>query len=142
MGFLGAFTNGASIVFPSDNFDPASVLDAIENEQCTILLGVPTMFLAELDENKKRKRNLNSLRTGLAAGSSVPLALMNRLEKEMNVKGIPIAYGMTETSPVTFMTSFNDTQERRLSIIGRVIAHTQAKILGSDGKVAPLRSAR
>lgn len=137
MGFLGAFTHGSTIVFPSDQFDPDLVLDTIVVEKCTALLGVPTMFVAELEANKKKQYKINSVRTGLAAGSAVPLALMQQLEAQMGVKGMLIAYGMTETSPVTFMTSLDDSQERRLKSVGTVMPHTTAKIIDNNGKVVP-----
>ena len=95
------------------------------------------MFIAELDANRLKKRQITSLRTGMAAGAPVPSRVMDRLEKEMNVRGMLIAYGMTETSPVTFMTSMHDTQERRLTTVGTVMPHTGAKILTSNGEIAP-----
>ncbi|KND87610.1 putative acyl-CoA synthetase YngI [Tolypocladium ophioglossoides CBS 100239] len=137
MGFLGSFTNGSSIVFPSPRFDPDLVLDAIEAERCTVLYGVPTMFVAELDANAKRRRNLTSLKTGLASGSPVPQALMNRLEQDMGIQTMLIAYGMTETSPVTFATSFGCPPEHRLDSVGTVFPHTAAKIIDLEGNIVP-----
>jgi mevalonyl-CoA ligase len=137
IGFLGAFTHGSSIVFPSEQFDANRVLDAVAAEKCTALLGVPTMFIAELDANKVKRYKITSVRTGLAAGSPVPLAVMNRLECDMGIRGMLIAYGMTETSPVTFMTSLDDSQDRRLKSIGTVLAHTGAKIIDKQGNIVP-----
>jgi acyl-CoA synthetase (AMP-forming)/AMP-acid ligase II len=137
MGFLGAFTHGSSIIFPSDVFDPNQVLDALVSEKCTALLGVPTMFMAELEANKTKRYQITSVRTGLAAGSPVPMALMKRVEKEMGITGMLIAYGMTETSPVTYMTSLDDTEERRTKTIGTVMAHTGAKVIDGQGSIVP-----
>jgi mevalonyl-CoA ligase len=137
MGFLAAFTHGSSIVFPSDQFNAEQVLDAVAVEKCTALLGVPTMFIAALDANKVKRHHITSVRTGLAAGSPVSPAVMNRLEHEMSVKGMLIAYGMTETSPVTLMTSLHDLPDRRLKSIGTVLAHTGAKIIDKDGNIVP-----
>lgn len=137
MGFLGAFTHGAKIVFPSDQFDAERVVDAIAAEKCTALLGVPTMFLALLAANDRQRRDTSSIRTGIAAGSPVPLALMDRLERSINVQQMLIAYGMTETSPVSFMTSMEDSKERRLTTVGTVIEHTRAKIIDPNGNIVP-----
>lgn len=137
MGFLGSFTHGSSVVFPALRFDPDSVLDAIEAERCTVLYGVPTMLLTELDANTKRRRDLRSLKRGLASGSPVPQALMNRLEKEMGIQTIVIAYGMTETSPVTMATTIGCPPQHRLDSVGTVLPHTSAKIIDSNGQVVP-----
>jgi long-chain acyl-CoA synthetase len=137
MGFLAAFTNGSSIVFPSPTFNAGAVLDSIEAEKCTVLLGVPTMFLASLDVNRTRRRRVDTLRTGFASGAPIPQALMNRIEKEMGCKGMLIAYGMTETSPVTFATSLNDTGDRRLASVGTVLSHTAAKVIDKQGNIVP-----
>jgi len=137
IGFLAAFTHGSSIVFPSDQFDAAAVLDAVESEKCTALHGVPTMFIAELEENRTRPRKLSTLRTGVAAGSAVPAALLERLETDMSITGLLINYGMTETSPVTFMTAIDDAKERKLRTLGRVLPHTTAKIIDTKGQIVP-----
>lgn len=137
MGFLGAFTHGSSIVFPAPRFDPDLVLDAIEAERCTVLYGVPTMFLSELNANTKRQRDLTSVKKGMAAGSLVPRALMDRLEQEMGIETVLIAYGMTETSPVTLATTLGCPPEHRLDSVGTVLPHTSAKIIDSAGKIVP-----
>lgn len=137
MGFLGGFTHGSTVVFPSDHFDPDMVLDAIFMEKCTALLGVPTMFVAELEAYKHKQYKITTVKTGLAAGSMVPMALMQQLETQMGIKGMLIAYGMTETSPVTFMTSLDDSHQRRLESIGKVMPHTRAKIIDKNGKIVP-----
>ncbi|CZT24279.1 related to acyl-CoA synthetases (AMP-forming)/AMP-acid ligases II [Ramularia collo-cygni] len=137
MGFLGAFTHGSSVVFPSQQFDPAKVLDAIQAERCTILYGVPTMYGAALDVNSKSPRNLSSLKLALAAGSPVPQRVVKRLEEEMGIKGVLIAYGMTETSPVTFATQMSDSFDQRLGNVGTVFPHTTGKIIDLKGEVVP-----
>lgn len=137
MGFLSAFTHGSMVVFPSDHFDPDLVLEAISTENCTVLLGVPTMFLAELEANKRKQYKIATVRMGLAAGSPVPMTLMQQLEIQMGIKDILIAYGMTETSPVTFMTSLDDSPQRRLESVGKVMPHTRAKIIDKYGKTVP-----
>lgn len=135
IGFLSTFTHGTSIIFPSDAFDANQVLDALMSERCTALLGVPTMFLAELEANKKKRYKITTVKTGLAAGSPVPMALMKRLEAEMGITCMLIAYGMTETSPVTLMSSLSDTVEKRTKTIGTIMAHTGAKIVDGEGNV-------
>lgn len=143
MGFLASFFHGASIVFPSDVFDANATLDALYHERCTALLGVPTMFIAELDALKSRSQSSAQgsnghnlcVTKGLAAGSTVPPPLLRRLEAEMGLKGILIAYGMTETSPVTFMMGFDDPPQRLVKGLGKVMPHTSAKVVNSHGKI-------
>ncbi len=132
MGFLASVCHGSSIIFPSPQFEVKPVLDALVN--ATALLGVPTMFVALLEENDKKNHTFKKLRTGLAAGSAVPAPLMDRLREKLGVEAMLIAYGMTETSPVTFMTSLDDSQERRAKTLGRVMPHTGAKVVSKDGK--------
>jgi mevalonyl-CoA ligase len=139
IGFLASLTNGSSIVYPSSQFDADLVLDAVVNERATAILGVPTMFIAILQAQEKKGYVIDTLRTGLAAGSAVPAALMDELNRKMGVKTMMIAYGMTETSPVTFITSLDDPQEIRTSTIGRVMPHTGAKIISKDGKETILK---
>lgn len=137
IGFLASFTHGSSIVFASPQFDAHKVLDAVVAERCTILLGVPTMFIAVLDANRAKQLRVGSLRAALAAGSPVPQALMRRLEREMGVRHTLIAYGMTETSPVTFMSSLDDSERLRISTVGTLLPHCGAKIVDKDGAVVP-----
>jgi acyl-CoA synthetase (AMP-forming)/AMP-acid ligase II len=139
MGFLASFCHGSSIVFPAEQFEPNLTLNAVAELNVTALLGVPTMFVAILEANEKKRLTINTLRTGLAAGSPVPAALMNQLREKMGVQAMLIAYGMTETSPVTFITSFEDSQEIRATTLGRVMPHTGAKIISKDGKGTILR---
>ena len=138
MGFLNSFFHGCSIVFPSEEYDAEAVVESLIQEKCTALLGVPTMFVAELDILKRRGVRLTAARTGLAAGAPVPERLMNRIKDEMGIGGMLIAYGMTETSPVTFMTSLNDPLHLRVTSLGRVMPHTAAKIIDPQtGKILP-----
>jgi len=137
MGFLGAFPHGSTIVFPCYQFEPNLVLDAIVQEKCTVLDGVPTMFVAELEANKKKGYKIGSLHTGLAAGSSVPVTFMRQLSHEFGLENMLIVYGMTETSPVTFMTVFSDPEEKRFKTVGRVMPHTAAKVIDRDGTIVP-----
>lgn len=140
MGFLNSLTHGACIVFPADTFDASLTLDAIHAEKCTALLGVPTMFIAELDAMKTKRYQITTVRTGLAAGSMVPRPLLKRLQDEMGTKGILIAYGMTETSPVSFMMCADDPPERLSEGLGKVMPHTKAKIVNSSGRILPCGS--
>lgn len=137
MGFLSTITHGSTIVFPCDQFDAGLVLDALYHHKCTAVLGVPTMFISMLEANEKKKYSISTVRTGLAAGSSVPAELMRRLEQKLGIRGMLIAYGMTETSPVTFLTSLDDTEDRRTKTVGQVMPHTAAKVIKPDGETAP-----
>lgn len=141
IGFLASFCSGSKIVFPSPTFDVNSTLDAVVKEKATALLGVPTMFLSMLEALKKSPQQIDTVRTGVAAASPVPPSLMSRLEREMNIPNMLIAYGMTETSPVTFITSPEDSHESRFTTVGRVLPHTAAKIVDADGNTLP-RGAR
>ncbi|KAH6662416.1 hypothetical protein F5X68DRAFT_144984, partial [Plectosphaerella plurivora] len=138
MGFLASYCSGSAIVFPSEVFDAKATLDAVVREKATALLGVPTMFIAELEVLESKKHVITTLRTGLAAGSPVAPHLMAGIKKNMGVKGMLIAYGMTETSPVTFITSLEDTEDRMFTTIGKVLPHTGAKIIGSHGEILPI----
>ncbi|KAI9925758.1 hypothetical protein ASPWEDRAFT_158213 [Aspergillus wentii DTO 134E9] len=135
MGFLASFTHGSSIIFPSDFFNPAAVVDALIAENATVLLGVPTMYIAEMEVMQKTGQKPTSLRTGLASGSAVSMTLMNTLRGRMGVEKMLIAYGMTETSPVTFITSMDDSDEKRSSTIGKVMPHCAAKIVDKKGDI-------
>ena len=140
MGFLAAMFHGCPIVFTSDVFNPDLVLDALVEERCTSLYGVPTMFVGVLEANERKKcdlRGIGRLRTGVAAGASVPMAIMKKISSIMGIDGMLIAYGMTETSPVTWMTSLNDTLEQRTSTVGTMMEHSGGKIIGKDGQILP-----
>ncbi|KEF57319.1 uncharacterized protein A1O9_05236 [Exophiala aquamarina CBS 119918] len=137
MGFLAAFTHSTTIVFPSDQFEPNQVLESLARERCTALYGVPTMFLAEIEANSKKKYKFNSLRVALAAGSPVSPSLVGRVRQELGVEKVLIAYGMTETSPVTFMTSLDDSEEMLFKTVGKIMPHTLAKIINEQGEIVP-----
>jgi len=137
LGYMATATHGSAIVFPSEAFDPLLSLRAVQDYECTGLYGVPTMFLAELEllsDGKVPRTGLNKLRTGIAAGSSVPSALMSRLHAELNLTELTICYGMTETSPVSFMTTTDDPLEKRLDSVGRLLPHVQAKIVDPEDR--------
>ena len=134
LGVLAAMTHGAASVFPGEGFDPLAVLEAVASERCTALLGVPTMFIAELDHPRFREFDLSSLRTGIMAGSPCPAAVMRRVAAEMHMPEVTICYGMTETSPVSFQTQADDPLERRVTTVGRVHPHVQVKIIDPDGR--------
>jgi len=138
MGVLGCVSHGAAMVFPGEAFEPESVLETIETERCTALYGVPTMFIAELAHPDFKKYDLSSLRTGIMAGAPCPAETMKRVMNEMHMTDVTIAYGMTETSPVSFQTSINDPVEKRVNSVGRVHPHVQVKIIDEDGLVVPV----
>jgi len=138
MGVLGCVSHGATMVFPDEAFDPKSVLDTIQAERCTALFGVPTMFIAELAHPDFNGYDLSSLRTGVMAGAPCPADTMERVMGEMNMTDVTIAYGMTETSPVSFQTSTDDPVDKRVTTVGRVHPHVQVKIIDDDGRVVPV----
>ena len=137
MGNLMSAAFGATMVYPSEAFDPLEVLRAVEAERCTVLYGVPTMFIAELDHPEFARFDLSSLRTGTMAGSPCPIEVMRRVIGEMHMEEVTIAYGMTETSPVSFQSATDDPIERRVSTVGRVHPHVEVKVVNQDGKVVP-----
>jgi acyl-CoA synthetase (AMP-forming)/AMP-acid ligase II len=133
---MAALSSGACLVLPSDSFDPRAVFAALRAHNCTALHGVPTMFAAELDlEDEIEKGGTEYLRTGIAAGSSVPAEMMRKLVSKFNLSELTICYGMTETSPVSFMSFPNDTLDRRVSTVGKVMPHTHARIVAVDSLV-------
>jgi fatty-acyl-CoA synthase len=129
MGNLAATSHGACMVIPAPAFDPAATLRAVEQERCTSLYGVPTMFIAELGLADFATYDLSSLRTGIMAGSPCPVEVMKRVIAEMNMSEVAIAYGMTETSPVSTMTRVDDDLARRTETVGRVIPHIEVKVV-------------
>ncbi len=133
MGSLNCMTHAACMVFPNDGFDPESTLRAIDEEKCTSLYGVPTMFIAELDHPQFKKYDMSSLRTGCMAGASCPIEVMKKVFDEMNMSEVTIAYGMTETSPVSFQSGTDDPMEKRVSTVGRVHPHVEVKIINENG---------
>ncbi len=129
MGNLGAVTHGACIVIPGPGFEPAATLDAVVAERCTVLYGVPTMFIAELADPTFRDHDLSTLRTGVMAGSPCPVEVMKRVIAEMGMAEVTICYGMTETSPVSTQTRPDDDLERRVSTVGAVHPHLEVKVV-------------
>jgi len=140
MGNLGCVTHGAAMVYPSEWFDPKQTLDAVQAERCTALYGVPTMFIAELEHPQFAGYDLSSLRTGIMAGAPCPVEVMKRVVRDMHMEKITIAYGMTETSPVSFQSSTDDPLERRVATVGRIHPHLQVKIVDVQGRVVPVGS--
>ena len=132
MGNLGCTTHGATIVIPAPAFDPGLTLDAIEKERCAGVYGVPTMFIAMQNHPDFAERDLSSLRTGIMAGAVCPVEVMKRCVEDMNMAEVSIAYGMTETSPVSCQTLLDDDLERRTSSIGRVHPHVEIKIVDPE----------
>ncbi|KAL8918931.1 MAG: hypothetical protein Q9172_005199 [Xanthocarpia lactea] len=149
LGYMATATHGSSIVFPSEAFDPLATLKAVQDEKCTALYGVPTMFLAELEiltsstttnSTVLSHTGFEHLRTGIAAGSSIPAELMRKLHNVLNLTELTICYGMTETSPVSAMTTTDDPMEKRIDSVGRLLPHVEAKIVDplDRGRVLPV----
>ncbi|WP_317204324.1 AMP-binding protein [Janthinobacterium sp.] len=137
LGNLACVTHGAAIVYPGEGFDAKAVLETVQAERCTGLHGVPTMFIAILDHADFKSYDLSSLRTGIMAGSPCPIEVMRRVIDTMHMAQITIAYGMTETSPVSFQSSVDDPLALRVSTIGRVHPHLEVKIVDAEGRIVP-----
>ncbi|MGJ7908366.1 AMP-binding protein [Actinopolyspora sp. H202] len=132
MGNLACTSHGAAMIIPSEGFDAASALGAVQSESCTSLYGVPTMFIAELDLPDFAEYELSSLRTGIMAGSPCPVEVMKQVIERMGMGEVAICYGMTETSPVSVQTRADDSLRRRVSTVGRVGPHLEVKIVDPD----------
>jgi len=141
MGNLAAISHGACMVLPSEGFDPEAVLATVQAERCTALHGVPTMFIALLDHAQSARYDLGSLRTGIMAGAPCPIEVMRRVLDRMHMAEVTIAYGMTETSPVSFQSACDDPIERRVATVGRVQPHLEVRIVDGDGRVVPVGTA-
>jgi fatty-acyl-CoA synthase len=137
LGNLACVTHGATMVFPGESFEPAAVLGTVQAERCTGLHGVPTMFISLLDHPDFASFDLSTLRTGIMAGSPCPAEVMSRVIDKMHLAEITIAYGMTETSPVSFQSSVEDPVALRVSTIGRVHPHLEVKIVDAEGRIVP-----
>ncbi|HEY0168424.1 MAG TPA: AMP-binding protein [Jatrophihabitans sp.] len=138
MGNLAATSHGACVVIPAAGFDPAATLRAVQDERCTSLYGVPTMFIAELALTDFADYDLSSLRTGIMAGSPCPVEVMKRVISEMQMVEVTICYGMTETSPVSTQTRADDSLDRRTATVGRVHPHVEVKVIDPvSGRLAP-----
>ncbi|MGH6651607.1 MAG: AMP-binding protein [Sphingopyxis sp.] len=135
MGNLACAVHGATMVYPSESFDPGAMLQAVEAERCTALYGVPTMFVAALNHPDFPRFDLSSLRTGIMAGSPCPMAVMCEVIDRMHMDQVTIAYGMTETSPVSFQSATNDPLALRVSTVGRVQPHLEVKLIDLAGDV-------
>ncbi|HEY8614823.1 AMP-binding protein [Phenylobacterium sp.] len=137
MGNLACVAHGATMVYPAEAFDPLAVLEAVQAEGCAALYGVPTMFIAVLACPGFDGFDVSSLRTGIMAGSPCPVEVMRQVIARLHMPQVTIAYGMTETSPVSFQSGVNDTLERRVSTVGRIQPHLEVKIVDADGRIVP-----
>ena len=137
LGNLACVTHGATMVYPGEGFDPVAVLRTVQEERCTGLHGVPTMFIAILDHPDFAAYDLGTLRTGIMAGSPCPSEVMNRVLARMHMQEVTIAYGMTETSPVSFQSATDDPVPLRVATIGRVHPHLEVKIVDGAGNIVP-----
>ncbi|HEV2678015.1 MAG TPA: AMP-binding protein [Aliidongia sp.] len=137
MSVLACMSHGATMVFPCEGFDPLAVLQTIEAERCTLVHGVPTMFIAEMEHPDFATFDLSPLRAGIMAGSPCPIEVMRRVIDQMHLREVTIAYGMTETSPVSFQSATDDPIERRVSTVGRIHPHLEVKIVDGEGRIVP-----
>ncbi len=138
VGNLACLTHGAAIVLPGEGFDPLVTLQTLADERCTVVNGVPTMFIAELEHPRFAEFDLSSMRSGIMGGSPCPIEVMRKVISQMHAPDMTIGYGMTETSPASFQTSPDDPLERRVSTIGRVHPHAEAKIIDTaTGAIVP-----
>jgi fatty-acyl-CoA synthase len=137
MGNLGCVTHAATMVYPSESFDPLKTLETIATERCDVLYGVPTMFIAQLNHPEFSRFDLGSLRRGIMAGAPCPIEVMKEVAATMRMSEVTIAYGMTETSPVSFQSSRDDSLELRVSTVGRIQPHLEVKIVDRYGRIVP-----
>ena len=137
MGVLGALSHGAAVVLAGEGFDPGSTLDAVQAERCTTLYGVPTMFVALLEEQSRAPRRVSSLRTGIMAGAPCPEAVMRAVIERLSMREVTICYGMTETSPVSFQSQVDDALAPRVETVGRVHPHVEVRIVDAQGRTVP-----
>jgi fatty-acyl-CoA synthase len=137
LGVLASVTHGATMIFPSEAFEPGAVLEAVSEERCTALHGVPTMFIAELQHPDFETFDFSHLRTGIMAGAPCPIEVMRKVISKMNMREVTIAYGMTETSPVSFQSATDDPLEKRVATVGRIHPHVQVKVIDEHGRVVP-----
>lgn len=137
MGNLGCVTHGSTMIYPAPAFEPEATLAAVAEERATALYGVPTMFIALLDHPRRGDHDLSCLRTGIMAGATCPIEVMRRVIAELHMAEVQIAYGMTETSPVSLQTGADDTLDLRVTSVGRTQPHLESRIIGRDGAVLP-----
>ncbi|HEX7750796.1 MAG TPA: AMP-binding protein [Novosphingobium sp.] len=138
MGNLACLNHGAAMIYPGEGFDPLAVLRTVEDERCTALYGVPTMFIQILNHAEFARFDLSSLRTGIMAGAPCPEVVMNDVIERMHMREVTIAYGMTETSPVSLQTGRDDPVAERVTTVGQVQPHLEVKIVDTDGATVPL----
>lgn len=138
MGVLGAVSKGATMVFPGEGFEAAQTLDVLAQERCTALYGVPTMFVAMLQELEATPRDLSAMRTGVMAGAPCPVDVMKQVNSVMNMGEVTICYGMTETAPVSFQSFVDDPVTQRCETVGRVHPHLEVKIVDEAGQIVPV----
>jgi len=138
LAVLACVSTGATMVFPGEAFDPKATMAAVSEESCTALHGVPTMFIAQLDHPDFGNYHFDTLRTGIMAGSPCPIETMKRVISQMHMGEVTIAYGMTETSPVSFQTTTTDPLEKRVSTVGRVQPHLEVKLVDAAGEIVPV----
>ena len=138
IGVMACISHATAMVFPGEGFDPLAVLETVAAERCTSLYGVPTMFIAEMAHPDFEKFDLTSLRTGMMAGSPCPIEVMRRAMSLMHLSEITIGYGMTETSPVSFQTTIEAPIERRVSTVGTIHPHLEAKVIDAEGRIVPV----
>jgi fatty-acyl-CoA synthase len=138
LGNLACTTHGAAIVYPAESFEPEATLAAVQQERCTSLYGVPTMFIAELEHPRFHEFDLSTLRTGIMAGSPCPVEVMKAVQSDMHMAEVTICYGMTETSPVSFQTAADDPVDKRVGTVGRIHPHVEAKVIDPEtGRIVP-----
>jgi len=135
MGNLACLTHTATMVYPAESFEPQAVLETVQDERCSALYGVPTMFIAMLNHPEFERFDLSSLRTGIMAGSPCPIEVMRQVVDRMHMRQVTIAYGMTETSPVSFQSAVDDPLERRVATVGRIQPHLEVKVIDPEGRV-------
>ncbi|MGE0282476.1 MAG: AMP-binding protein [Rhizobiaceae bacterium] len=138
MGTLGCVSKGATMVVPGEGFEPGATLRAATGEKCTALYGVPTMFVAMLDHPDFKNFDFSTLRTGIMAGAPCPIEVMKKVNSLMNMPEVTIAYGMTETSPVSFQSAVDDPLEKRVSSVGRIRPHLEVKLVDESGNAVPV----
>jgi fatty-acyl-CoA synthase len=138
LGVLACAATGAAMVFPGASFEPAETLRAVQEQRCTALHGVPTMFIAQIEHPAFGQYDLSSLRTGIMGGAPCPIETMRRVIRDMHMEQVTIAYGMTETSPVSFQSDVDDPLERRVSTVGRILPHLEVKIVDERGGIVPV----
>jgi fatty-acyl-CoA synthase len=137
IGVMACLTHGTAMVFPGEGFDAQATLQTVAEERCTSLYGVPTMFIAEMGHPEFDRFDLTSLRTGMMAGSPCPIEVMRQVMGRMHMRDVTIGYGMTETSPVSFQTHVDAPLERRVSTVGTVHPHMEAKVIDAEGRIVP-----